>query len=143
MQNAVRPQEIESPVKRYFGEFLPSLFGRLLIADLESLSTRFAIEVSDVDAPAWRIDIEAGRVVCVEHDGRPPLCTFRLDGATLLEVVAARILPAEAFFAKRIELEGDMELGLKLSTVLAPFFEGFPFHVEGSPFHVEGSPFHG
>jgi len=127
MQDAARSPAIEAPITRYFQEFLPGLFGRLLIADLESLSTRFAIEVTDLEAPAWRIGIEAGRIVSVGHDGPEPQCTFRLDGATLLEVVAARILPAEAFFAKRIELEGDMELGLKLSTVLAPFFEGFPF----------------
>ncbi|MBW2314451.1 MAG: SCP2 sterol-binding domain-containing protein [Deltaproteobacteria bacterium] len=128
MPNAAHSPGIEAPVTRYFQEFLPGLFGRLLIADLESLSTRFAIEVTDLAAPAWRIEIEAGRIVRVEHDGPEPSCTFRLDGATLLEVAAAKVLPAEAFFAKRIDLEGDMELGLKLSTVLAPFFEGFPFH---------------
>ena len=112
---------------RYFREFLPGLRGRLLIPDLETLTTCFAIAVRDSGDPPWRIAIEAGRLVAVGPDGPPPLCLFRLDTATLLEVVAARVAPAEAFFAKRIDLEGDMELGLKLSTVLAPFFEGFPF----------------
>jgi len=122
----------ESPVLHYFEAFLPTIFGRLLIPDLERLTTCFAIEVTDLDAPPWCIAIEAGRLVGVGHDGPEPLCTFQLDTATLLEVVAARVAPAEAFFARRIELEGDMELGLKLSTVLAPFFEGFPFHADGS-----------
>ncbi|HKJ23788.1 MAG TPA: SCP2 sterol-binding domain-containing protein [Myxococcota bacterium] len=131
MHDAARRSPVESLVLRYFEAFLPALFGRLLIPDLESLTTCFAIEVTDLDAPPWRIGIEAGRLVFVRHDGPEPLCTFQLDGETLLEVAAARIAPAEAFFAKRIDLEGDMELGLKLSTVLAPFFEGFPFHAEG------------
>jgi predicted lipid carrier protein YhbT len=134
MDDTARARDIGSPVLRYFEAFLPTLFGKLLIPDLESLTTCFAIEVTDVDAPPWRIAIEAGRMVGVGHDEPEPLCTFQLDGATLLEVVAARVAPAEAFFAKRIELEGDMELGLKLSTVLAPFFEGFPFHEgQGAP----------
>jgi len=122
----------ESPVLQYFEAFLPTIFGRLLIPDLEHLTTCFAIELTDLDAPPWCIAIEAGRLVGVGHDGPEPLCTFQLDTATLLEVVAARVDPAEAFFGKRIELEGDMELGLKLSTVLAPFFAGFPFHADGS-----------
>jgi predicted lipid carrier protein YhbT len=120
-----------SPVLRYFEDFLPTLFGRLLIPDLESLTTCFAIEVTDLDGPPWRIGIEAGRLVSVGQEGPEPLCTFRLDGETLLEVASAQVLPAEAFFAKRIDLEGDMEHGLKLSTVLAPFFAGFPFHADG------------
>jgi predicted lipid carrier protein YhbT len=150
MQDAARADTAGASVRRYFEDFLPELFGRLLIADLESLTTRFAIEVTDLDAPPWRITVRCGRLAAVEHDGPDPLCTFRLDGETLLEVVAARIAPAEAFFAKRIELEGDMELGLKLSTVLAPFFEGFPFHPgdpairpEGSPTRSEGPPARG
>lgn len=130
MHEAVPSADVEAPVRRYFEVFLPGIFGRLLIADLESLSARFAIDVSDVDAPPWRIEVRGGRLVAVEHGGAPPGCTFRLDADTLLEVVAARVLPAEAFFARRIELEGDMELGLKLSTVLAPFFAGFPFRGE-------------
>jgi hypothetical protein len=31
----------------------------------------------------------------------------------------------------RIELTGDIELGLKLSTVLKPFFQRFPYRPEG------------
>jgi len=127
MEHAARSPSPEDAVGRYFREFLPELFGRLLIADLESLTTCFAIDVTDVEGPPWRVRVERGRLVHVGHAGDEPLCTFQLDGATLLEVVAARVPPAEAFFARRIELDGDLELGLKLSTVLAPFFESFPF----------------
>ena len=35
--------------------------------------------------------------------------------------------PQEAFFDLRIALEGDMEMGLKLSTVLEPFFARYAF----------------
>lgn len=130
METPARPDESDPPsrARRYFDSFLPGIRGQLLIADLESLTTCFFIDVSDAEGPPWRIAIEAGRLTHVGAEGPEPLCGFRLDTATLLEVVAAEMEPAEAFFAKRISLEGDMELGLKLSTVLAPFFAGFPFH---------------
>jgi hypothetical protein len=113
--------------RRYFESFLPGIRGQLHIPDLASLTTCFAIEVSDASDPPWRIAVEAGRLVHVGTEGPDPLCTFRLDVDTMLEVVAGRLPPAEAFFERRIDLEGDMELGLKLSTVLAPFFTGHPF----------------
>jgi len=113
--------------RRYFEVFLPGIRGRLLVPDLAGLTTCFAIDVADAPDPPWRIAVEAGRLVHVGAGGPEPLCTFRLDVDTLLEVVSARVPPAEAFFARRIELDGDMELGLKLSTVLAPFFAGHPF----------------
>jgi predicted lipid carrier protein YhbT len=113
---------------RYFTEFLPTIIGRLLLEDLRELSDCFEIVVTDDAAPPWRLEIEAGRLVHVGHDGPAPACRFSLDAATLAEVVAARRTPADAFFDKRIELEGDVERGLVLSTVLEPFFHRFPFH---------------
>jgi len=123
-------KEIEpaSLVLRYFREFLPTIQGRLLIEDLRDLTSCFEIEVEQAAAPPWRLGIEEGRLTYVGHEGPEPVCRFRLDVPTLLEVVAARCTPAEAFFDKRIDLEGDMEMGLKMSTVLEPFFQRFPFH---------------
>jgi predicted lipid carrier protein YhbT len=113
--------------RRYFTRFLPGIRGRLLLEGLETLSACFEIEVSDWDEPPWRLGIEHGRLVHVGHDGPEAPCRFRLDSATLLEVVRARQAPAEAFYDLRIEVEGDVALGLELSTVLEPFFRRFPF----------------
>ena len=113
--------------RKYFTEFLPGLLNRLLIEDLKSLSCCFAIAVSDSGDPPWRLVIRDGCLTAVGAGGPEPECCFTLDAATLLEVAAARVSPQEAFFDMRIHLEGDMELGLKLSTVLAPFFAQHPF----------------
>jgi hypothetical protein len=113
--------------RRYFTEFLPSIRGQLLIEELSTLTVCFEIDVVDSQDPPWRIAVEAGRIESVGSDGPEPVCRFGLDVATLLDVVAARCVPAEAFFAKRIELEGDIETGLVLSTVLEPFFRRFAF----------------
>lgn len=113
--------------RQYFEEFLPSILGKLLLEDLHELTSCAEIGVQGVDDPPWRIAIERGRLSYVGHRGPEPVCRFRLDLPTLLEVVAARCTPAEAFFDERIDIEGDLETGLKLSTVLEPFFQRFPF----------------
>jgi len=124
-----RPASRAEPLHvRYFTGFLPTILGQLLIEDLRDLTSDFEIAVTDGGSPPWRLAIEAGRLVRVGHDGPEPRCRFSLDAATLAEVVAARCTPADAFFEKRIELEGDLEIGLELSTVLEPFFRRFPFH---------------
>ena len=113
--------------QRYFREFLPAIRGQLLLPDLSDLDACFEIHVTDGDEPPWRLVIAGGRLLHVAHDGPQPGCRYALDTATLLEVVSARCTPAAAFFDVRIELDGDMELGLRLSTVLEPFFRRFPF----------------
>lgn len=111
----------------YFERFLPGLLGQLLIEDLSNLNATFAIAVSDTPDPAWRLEVKDGRLVHVGHEGEAPVCTFTLNGQTMLEVVSGRLAPAEGFFAMRIELDGDLEMGLRLSTVLEPFFLRFPY----------------
>ncbi|MBI2424116.1 MAG: SCP2 sterol-binding domain-containing protein [Candidatus Hydrogenedentes bacterium] len=112
----------------YFQEFLPAILGQLLLEDLRSLTTAFAIHVTDLPEAPWRLAITDGCLTAVGPSvEQAPVCTFALDSATLLEIVAARIVPQEAFFEMKIALEGDMEMGLTLSTVLAPFFARFPF----------------
>ncbi len=113
--------------RRYFTEFLPSIRGQLLLDDLESLTVCFEIEVTDQEEPPWRIAVERGRLVSVGREGPDSVCRFRLGVEALVDVVTARTVPAQAFFDKRIELEGDIETGLVLSTVLEPFFQRFPF----------------
>jgi hypothetical protein len=112
--------------RRYFSEFLPGILGKLLIEDLTTLTTCFEIRVTDGSEPPWRLGIEEGCLTYVGHQGPEPVCRFSLDSDTFVAVVTARCTPSAAFFDTRIDLEGDMEMGLKLSTVLEPFFHRFP-----------------
>lgn len=111
----------------YFDVFLPGILNVLLLEELESLSTCFEIYVSNCGRPAWRLRIEQGRLCDVGHEGPAPVCRYTLDADALLDVASARSTPQEAFFSQRIELDGDMEMGMRLSTVLEPFFRRYPF----------------
>lgn len=122
--------------REYFHEFLPGLLNRLLIEDLKNLSCSFAYRVPALDEPTWRLIVERGRLTSIRQDGPEPECCFVCDIDALLEVVSAAVLPQDAFFDMRIEIEGDIELGLKLSTVLAPFFARYPFDLSKRQTHA-------
>lgn len=125
--NSQEVAQAKIQANRYFEEFLPSICGQLLLEDLSGLTASFEIMVSDIEGRPWRLDIEEGVLMRVGKSDSETMCRFTLDTGTLLEVVSARSSPQEAFFEMRIEIEGDIELGLKLSTVLELFYQRFPF----------------
>lgn len=116
--------------QRYFTEFLPGIIGRQLIAGLKGLNCQVAIRVTDLEDPDWFLVVEQGCLAHVDHDGPEPACRFELNVATLVEVITARRTPQDAFFSGDIQITGDIEQGLQLSTVLEEFFERFPYGPE-------------
>ena len=121
------PQLLEA-YHRYFHTFLPGLRDQLLIEDLHDLSCCFSYRLSDSGDPPWRLVLTDGRLTSVGIAGPEPQCTFVCNTETLIAVVSGALHPQEAFFAQRIEMEGDLELALRLAVMLAPFFERYPFH---------------
>lgn len=113
----------------YFEHFLPKLQGTLLIPGLRSLHCRLGVRITDLENTAWTLEIRAGRLEAVLPGTRQTPCVFCLDATTLLEVATGALAPDRAFFDLRIEIEGDTALGLQLSTVLAPFFQQYPFRL--------------
>ncbi len=128
-----RPQELrEKPdrydcYRRYFEEFLPGIVGQLMIENLRGLSCQVEIVVTDSGEAPWSLAVEQGRLMHVAREGADPECRYVLNLDTLIDVVTAKCSPQDAFFEMRIEIEGDIERGLELSTVLGAFFERFPF----------------
>ncbi len=111
----------------YMTNHLPSLCGRPLLPGVDSLSVCFEIALTDMDVSPWRIVIENGRLVSVTQEGPEPACRFDLDCNTMLRLVSGEEPPAVAFFENRVDISGDVETGLTLSTVLEPFFRLYPF----------------
>jgi nucleoside-diphosphate-sugar epimerase len=95
-------------VREYFEVFLAERTNQNLLPDLKRLSARFSISITD----------------------QPGSCWFAVDGATFLEIAAGRLPPQRAFFTGRIRITGDIELGLKVATVLSKFFSEYPFVAE-------------
>ncbi len=119
---------VPSPgVRKYFDEFLPGKMHREFLPNLKTLTADFRIVLSEPAGWHWTLSIVSGKLEGVTMNGRSYQCSFVLDTPTLQEIIAGRLSPQRAFFSRRVEIEGDLETGLKLATRLAAFFEMFPY----------------
>jgi thioester reductase-like protein/predicted lipid carrier protein YhbT len=114
-------------VQQYFEDFLTHKMHEQLIPDLKRLSASCRIIVQDMADHAWALKIEQGRLEQISRNGLACECSFTVDRETFGEIVSGRLAPQKAFFLRQVEINGDMEIGLKLATVLAQFFKQWPF----------------
>ncbi len=128
MENHLRIDR-QDACRAYFENVLPDLRGELLLPGLRSLNCALGVRITDMEEAAWILVIQAGRLEAVMPGIGNTQCAFCLDTGTLLEVATAALAPDKAFFDLRIEIEGDMAMGLQLSTVLEPFFELYPYRM--------------
>jgi thioester reductase-like protein/predicted lipid carrier protein YhbT len=114
-------------VERYFDDFLKEKMHKQLLPNLRSLSATCRINVEDVGR-SWALKIEQGRLVKISHNSMSCQCSFLVNYDTFCRIVSGRLVPQKAFFKRKIDIQGDMETGLKLATVLAEFFQKWPYH---------------
>jgi predicted lipid carrier protein YhbT len=86
--------------------------------------------MKDLPGSRWCLDVRDGVLRSVCRDAMPSQCSFAVDSATFLEIAAGRLAPQRAFFTGRVRISGNIELGLKVATVLAKFFLEHPFVAE-------------
>jgi hypothetical protein len=105
-----------------FYDHLRQKVGQHLIPNVHRLDTRFSIQLSDLDT-CFSLSIERGVLTeLIDRRGYDDLFSFVLASDTLDELVGKRMKPQEAFFASRIEIEGDMEKALSLAPIFDEFF---------------------
>lgn len=114
-------------VERYFDDFLAEKMNKQLLPNLRSLSATCRINVEDVGC-SWALKIEQGRLVKISHNSMNCQCSFLVNYDTFCRIVSGRLVPQKAFFKRKVDIQGDMETGLKLATVLAEFFQKWPYH---------------
>lgn len=111
----------------YLREVLPGLLTepeRTALSELDAV-VRFTI----------RGDGETRRFIFRMVDGVPrslaesvPVqCGFAMNASTFLDVVGARVSPALQLMTRKIEIEGDTLLALRLARILEPAFVRSPF----------------
>ncbi|NQV36249.1 MAG: SDR family oxidoreductase, partial [Phycisphaeraceae bacterium] len=114
-------------VQQYFDCFLQDKMHEQLVPDLKRLSATCRIIVEDMKEHAWALRIEQGRLEQVSRNGLACECSFTVNRETFGDIVSGRLAPKKAFFLRQVEISGDMEIGLRLATVLAQFFKQWPF----------------
>ena len=111
----------------YFENYLPTLIGKRLVEGLEGLDCCFEIVITSAEDIGWQLVIEDGCLAHVGRQGGMPACRFRVGEDAFRDVMAGDVTPADAFLDLQVEIEGDMETGLRLSMVLEPFFQRYPY----------------
>jgi predicted lipid carrier protein YhbT len=114
-------------VEQYFNHFLAGKMHKQLLPDLRNLSATCRIKIEDIPGHSWTLRIEQGRLENISDNGMNCQCTFLVDCDTFSRIVSGELAPQKAFFKRKIDIQGDMETGLKLATVLAAFFQKWPY----------------
>jgi predicted lipid carrier protein YhbT len=114
-------------VEQYFDSFLTEKMHRQLLPNLRHLTASCRIAVEDIPGRSWSLRIDQGRLEEISPNGMVCPCTFLLHSDTFAAIVGGRLAPQQAFFQKKIDIEGDVETGLRLATVLAAFFRKWPY----------------
>ena len=113
-------------VDRYFSDFLSRKMNTLLLPEVRNLSASCRVVVEDIPGKSWGLALEQGRLSRVSESNSDDQCTFVLASDVFCDIVAGKRTPHSAFYEKKIDIEGDIETGLKLATALAEFFENWP-----------------
>lgn len=133
----IKPKDIEkrpeitnetTPVE-YFEELIFARVNLCSLPKIESLNTAIRFDIEGDNAGSWSIVVERGflkRVVRNYSDTSPlsdeavlvPASTFRMDGKTFMSIIKREITPQQAFFKKKVRIEGDVTIALKMNVLV-------------------------
>jgi hypothetical protein len=120
----------------YFEELM---FGRVNMSPLpkiESLGIVIRFDIVGQNAGSWTIVVEDGILKRISRNypdpesqqgnseplsedvALKPTCIFRLDGRTFMSIIRREITPQQAFFEKKVQIDGDMALALKMNVLV-------------------------
>lgn len=114
------------PTAYYLEQYLPQKAAISKLPRLTNISAYIGLRVSNEGE--WICRIEAGEVLSIKTShGENPESVFVADNSALAAIVGGELSPQQAFFDRRIEIEGNIEMGLKLAMVFGQFIEEFPY----------------
>ena len=133
----IKPKNIEkrpeitsetTPVE-YFEELIFARVNLCQLPKIESLNTVIRFDIKGIDADSWTIEVEAGFLKRVVRNytgnGLPsneamlePASTFRMDSETFMSILKREITPQQAFFKKKVQIQGDIMIALKMNVLV-------------------------
>lgn len=128
--SAAYQERERSPLRfteRYFEEFLVSKLNQQLIQNLKNLTAVVSVNIQDEKNSKWVLEINQGMLTTISKNSLKPECSYLTDAATFEEIVKGNYQPQQAFFDGRGDIEGNIEKGLQVVTVLSEFFRLYPF----------------
>jgi nucleoside-diphosphate-sugar epimerase len=111
---------------RYVEQFFPESARRSSLARVP-LDVTVGLEVAGRGGGCWTCRWVGGEPIVRRGLAPGADVVYRTDLATFDAVVRGRQTPQEAFFARRIEIEGDIEKGLKLAALFGQLVKECPY----------------
>jgi SCP-2 sterol transfer family len=112
----------------YVERFLPAAARQSLLARVAGLSVTVGLEVSGPGGGRWSCRWDHGDLTQVSRGSADGAAvTYRTDAPTFAAVVQGRTTAQQAFFTRRIGIEGDVEKALKLAVLFEHFVMDNPY----------------
>lgn len=120
--NNITPEE-------YFEQLIFARVNLCPLPRIESLNTVIGFDIAGNNAGSWTIEVEGGllkRVVRNYTDTSSPstepvlepASTFRMDSETFMSILKRKITPQQAFFKKKVQIQGDIMIALKMNVLV-------------------------
>ncbi len=117
-----------TPVE-YFEDLIFARVNLCSLSKIESLNTVIKFDITGDNAGSWTIEVEGGllkRVVRNYTDTSSPSTepvlepssTFRMDSETFMSILKRKITPQQAFFKKKVQIQGDIMIALKMNVLV-------------------------
>ena len=112
---------------RYVEQFFPESLRRSSLARLP-IDVTVGLHVRGAGGGRWWFRCGGGQVLHLRRGTeRGAEVVYRMDRPTFEAVVCGRQSPQDAFLARRIEIEGDVEKALKLAVLFGQFVKECPY----------------
>jgi thioester reductase-like protein len=112
----------------YVERFLPAAARRSLLVRAAGLNLTIGLDVSGPGGGCWSCRWDGGDLTQVRRgEAHGAAVAYRTDASTFAAVVRGRTTAREAFFARRIGVEGDVEKALKLAVIFERFVKENPY----------------
>jgi hypothetical protein len=117
----------------YVERFLPAAAARSVLARVAELTLTVGLEVSGPGGGQWSCRWEEGDLTHVRRGAADEAAVvYRTDARTFAAVVQGQTTPQQAFFTRRIGVQGDIEKALKLAVLFEHFVQENPYCPETS-----------
>jgi thioester reductase-like protein len=116
----------------YVERFLPESAGRSVLAQVP-LDITLGFVVRGPGGGRWAVRLRPGGPAEVRRGTDGAAVVYRTDALTFEGVVRGRQSPQEAFFARRIEVEGDLGKALELAALFGRFVRECPYPPRPNP----------
>ena len=113
--------------RRYIEESFPKAARQSSLARSIGLEAVVGLDVRGPAGGQWTLTWIGGELIDVRRGlSENADAIYRLDATTFDRVIRGKQTPQQAFFAQRIEIEGNVEKGLKLAVLLEHFLAEAP-----------------